>query len=123
MKRALRSSLPALILAAALPAAAFAADKQSDVKITNDTDWEIHHFYLSSTDDEAWGPDQLGDDVIGTGDSFTLTAIPCDEYDVKLVDEEGDECVVGAVDICGKGEEWVLTSKDLVECQAATAGG
>ena len=120
MKRALRSSLPVLILAAALPAAAFAAGKTSDVKITNDTDWEIHHFYLSSTDEENWGPDQLGDDVIGTGESFVLADIPCDEYDVKLVDEEGDECVVGAVDVCGKGEEWVLTSNDLVECQAAT---
>ncbi len=120
MKRALRSSLPALVLAAALPAAAFAAAKQSDVKITNKTDWEIHHFYLSSTDEENWGPDQLGEDVIDTGESFVLADIPCDEYDVKLVDEEGDECVVGAVDICGKGEEWQLTSKDLLECQAAT---
>ena len=122
MKRALRLSLPALFLAATLPVVAFAASKKTNVKITNDTDWEIHHFYLSSTDDENWGPDQLGDDVIGTGESFTLMGIPCDEYDVKLVDEEGDECVVGAVDICGKGEEWQLTSKDLVECQAATAG-
>ena len=123
MKRALRSSLPALILVAALPAAAFAAAKQSDVKITNNTDWEIHHFYLSSTEEENWGPDQLGDDeddVISKGDSFILVEIPCDEYDIKLVDEEGDECVVGAVDICGKGEEWVLTSNDLLECQAAT---
>ena len=120
MKRALRFSLPAFLLAAALPGAALAAGKSSDVKITNDTDWEIHHFYLSSTDEENWGPDQLGEDVIGTGESFILADIPCDEYDVKLVDEEGDECVVGAVDICGKGEEWRLTSKDLLECQAAT---
>ena len=123
MKRALRGLLP-LLLAAALPAVAAAADgKTSDVKITHDSEWEIHHVYLSSSDDEKWGPDQLGDgddDVISKGESFILVEIPCDEYDIKLVDEEGDECVVGAVDICGKGEEWVLTSKDLLECQAAT---
>jgi hypothetical protein len=118
MKRALRRLLPVL-LAVALPAIA-AAGKKADVKITNGSDWEIHHFYLSSTDDGRWGPDQLGDEVIGSGESFTLAEVPCGEYDVKLVDEEGDECVVGGVDICGKGEEWALTSKDLLECQAAT---
>jgi hypothetical protein len=35
-------------------------------------------FYLSSSDDEEWGPDQLGEDVIGTDESFELRNIPCD---------------------------------------------
>lgn len=119
MKRTLHC-IVAIMLAAVFPAAASAA-KKADVKITNRSDWEIHHFYLSSTEDDEWGPDQLGDEVIDTGDSFTLTDVPCDDYDVKLIDEDGDECVVGAVDICGKGQEWVITSKILLACQEATA--
>lgn len=119
MRHALRRLAP-LLLAIALPAAA-AAPKKADVEITNASDWEIHHFYLSSTDDESWGPDQLGEDVIGTGESFTLMRVPCDQYDVKIVDEEGDECVIGAVDICGQEQQWSITSKALLECQAATA--
>jgi hypothetical protein len=47
-----------------------------------------------------------------------LTGIPCDTWDVKLVDEDGDECVVQDVNICGAGDTWVINSKDLLKCQA-----
>ena len=111
-----------LVLAIALPLAAPARSKRAaDVKITNRTEWEIHELYLSSTDEKNWGPDQLGDDVIGKDESFVLADIPCDDYDVKIVDEEGDECVVAAVDICGKDEQWTITSGDLLKCEAGTA--
>jgi hypothetical protein len=101
------------------PAPAHAAKgKKAAVKINNKSDWEIHHFYLSSTDDDEWGPDQLGDEVVGTDDSFTLKSIPCDSYDIKLVDEDGDECVVEDVDICGGAEKWTITNKILLGCQA-----
>ena len=117
MKHPLRSLAPVL-LAIALPAAA--AAKKADVQITNRSDWDIHHFFLSAVDEEQWGPDQLGDEVIASGDSFTLTEVPCDEYDVRLVDEDGDECVVGAVDICGQNQSWVIKSEDLLACEEAS---
>jgi len=100
-----------------LPAAAHAAGKKANVKIVNKSDWEIHHFFLSPTEEEHWGPDQLGDDVVGTGEAFTLKTIPCDSYDVKLVDEDGDECVVEAVDICGGSEQWTITNQALLACE------
>jgi hypothetical protein len=114
--------LLAVAFAAALPFAAHAAAKRAaDVKVTNRTDWEIHELYLSSADDENWGPDQLADDVIKKGESFTLLGIPCDDYDVKIVDEEGDARIVAKVDICGDNQEWAITSGDLLQCQAGTA--
>ena len=104
-----------------LPATADAAKgRKASVKIVNKSDWEIHHLFLSSTEDEEWGPDQLGDDVIGTDESFLLRNIPCDSYDVKLVDEDDDECVVEDVDICGGSEQWTITNKILLGCQAAS---
>lgn len=104
-----------------LTADAYAAKgKKASVKILNKSDWEIHHFFLSSTEEEEWGPDQLGDDVIGTGDSFTLKSIPCDSYDVKLIDEDDDECVVEEVDICGGSEQWTITNQILLGCQEAS---
>ena len=99
--------------------AALAASKTANVKIVNKSKWVIAEIYLSSVDDEEWGPDQLQQHVINPGESFTLSKIPCDSWDVKLVDDEGDECVVGAVDICGGSDTWVINSKDLVACQAA----
>lgn len=99
----------------------FAADanaaRKSDVTVHNDSDFAILHFFLSSSADDEWGPDQLGDHVIKNGGSFTLTGIPCDEYDVKLVDEDGDECIVEAVDVCGEDDEWLITDEDLLDCE------
>jgi hypothetical protein len=120
-KTAILCGLAVMCLAVlGLPAAAHAAAKKASVKVLNKSDWEIHQFFLSSTEDDEWGPDQLGDDVIGTGDSFTLKNIPCDSYDVKLIDEEDDECVVEDVDICGGSEQWTITNKILLGCQEAS---
>jgi|RifCSP16_1_1023843.scaffolds.fasta_scaffold339153_1 hypothetical protein len=95
------------------------AEKKSNVTVVNQSAWDIHHFFLSPADENEWGPDQLGDQVIGTGDSFELTGVPCDEFDVRLVDEDGDECMVFGVDICGSNERWEIESSDLLECEAS----
>jgi hypothetical protein len=105
------------VVAAALGFVRQASAKDASVTIQNQSDWEIHQFFLSSADNDDWGPDQLRNDVIGKGKSFKLNGIPCDTYDVKLVDEDGDECVVKGVDICSKGATWTIGSKDLVSCQ------
>ncbi len=105
-------------LAFTIPSVAAAAN--ATVTVANQSDWEIHQFFLSPAETDKWGPDQLDENVIGKGESFKLTDIPCNTYDVKLVDEEGDECVVEAVDICGGKGTWTITSKALVNCQAET---
>jgi len=107
----------ALLFACVFAAEANAAGTKSDVTIHNDSEWSIHHFFLSSSTEGEWGPDQLGDEVIKNGGSFTLTGIPCDEYDVRLVDEDGDECVVEAVDVCGEDDSWLITDEDLLDCE------
>jgi len=71
-------------------------------------------------DEDDWGPDQLGDEVIASGESFHLNAIPCDAYDVRIVDEDGDECVVGGVALCADKDAWVINDDDLLSCQAET---
>ncbi len=98
-----------------LPAAAEA--KPSKVVIKNKSDWEIHHLFLSPTDDDQWGADQLGEHVIEPGEAFELKGVPCDSYDVKLVDEDGDECEIADVDICGGSQGWVIDNDDLLECE------
>lgn len=109
----------AALVVLTVPAQLHAAKKAS-VKVVNKSDWQIEQFYLSSSEEDEWGPDQLGEEVIGTGESFTLKSIPCDVYDVMLVDEDGDECVVEEVDVCGGAESWVITNKILLGCQEAS---
>jgi hypothetical protein len=106
-----------LAVGAVLAAAFTVSGAASNVTVYNQTKWVLAHFYLSPVDEAEWGPDQLGDEVIGTGESFELRNIPCDSYDVRLVDEDGDECIVAEVDICGGDEGWVIDSDALLECE------
>jgi hypothetical protein len=110
------------VAALALPATAFAAADNSTIHIKNKSDWEIHHFFLSPSDQDEWGPDQLGKEVIEVGGSFELHKVPCDNYDIKLIDEDGDECVIGGVDICASKEGWVITNDELLDCESETDG-
>ena len=115
MKNTIKLSLAALLLCT-LTLPALGADRAT-VEVINQSKWEIHHLYLSSSDDREWGPDQLGEHVLVKGDSYTVTDIPCDLYDIKVVDEDGDECVIEEVDLCGDDTYWKITDKDLLECE------
>jgi hypothetical protein len=97
----------------------FSAD-DSNVIVVNKSLWAIHEMYFSPTDETEWGEDQLGDTTIETGEQFTLTGLPCDKWDVRVVDEDGDECVIGGVTLCEDTDEWVINDSDLLTCQAAT---
>lgn len=113
--------LLAVTLAMAIgPVTLLAGVLDSEVEIINQSAWDIHHLFLSSTSDSDWGPDQLGEDVIASGESFKLEDIPCDDYDVRIVDEDGDTCVIGGVGLCANDEAWKITDEDLLTCQVAT---
>lgn len=90
--------------------------RTATVTIRNTSNWNLNHFYLSPHDQNAWGPDQLGAEIIGTGESFTITDIPCDAYDLKLVDEDGDQCIIMDVDLCNDDSEWVIDQSVLANC-------
>jgi hypothetical protein len=117
-------SLFALVVVGALASVAItatAADKKkASVKVVNKSDWTIVELYLSPVNDTKWGPDQLGEETIKPGDTYTLTDVPCDNWDVRLVDEDKDVCIVEDVDICAASETWTITSKDLLKCQEAS---
>ncbi|NJL29670.1 MAG: hypothetical protein HC897_18150 [Thermoanaerobaculia bacterium] len=117
MEKRLLSLVTLALVASALLASPVLAAGKSAVTLYNKSDWDIHHFFLSPSDDEEWGPDQLGDHVLVSKESFELHGIPCDEYDVRLIDEDGDECVLGGVDVCGSDEGWVITNDDLIACE------
>ncbi len=89
------------------------------ITVSNESRWEIHHLYLSSTDDQYWGPDQLGEDIIRPGHTFKLTDIPCNKYDVKVVDEDGDACVINSIKMCGDAQVWHLTNEELLSCEGS----
>jgi hypothetical protein len=103
------------LLVAALAAVATAA-YASDLVIRNESSWDIHRIYLSSTDSESWGEDQLDDDILQSGQTLTLHGIDCDYYDVMLVDEDGDKCELRNIKLCSD-KVWTIDSDELLECE------
>lgn len=92
------------------------AQNRYQLKIQNDSRYDIYHLYVSSSEEEHWGPDQLGDHVLESDTSYTLTDIVPGEYDIKFVDEDGDACVLRNVKIF-QNTSWSLTTKWLARCE------
>lgn len=111
------------LLAAALLTTSFTSSAHAlSLEFVNKSKWDIHELYFSPADQKSWGPDQLGDDVIEHGDTFTLTKIARDVYDVKIVDEDGDSCEINDVDFKAS-EKFTLTEDILLGCQQNTDQG
>ncbi|MDT5061237.1 MAG: hypothetical protein QOH63_1696 [Acidobacteriota bacterium] len=102
----------------ALPMASHAQPQKAQFMIVNQSDWDIHGLFLSPTHKDTWGPDQLGDEIIKHGGgSFTIHSIPCGHYDIKVVDEDGDACVIEDVVMCKDHTHWDITNKELANCE------
>lgn len=95
----------------------------SQIEVANKSDYAILKLYLTPHDANEWGPDQLQEDILAKNETLVLKGIECNSYDVKLVDKDGDECIVKDVDLCLKTERWEMTTEALVGCQALTSSG
>ncbi len=112
------TALSAVLALSLCFASAIGAGAQgTSATLANGSDLDIYELYLSPSQQSRWGPDQLGEYVLESGMSFTLSGMRCGDYDLKLVDEDGDECVVHEQYLCGDMGEWVLTNEELLECE------
>lgn len=95
------------------------------VKVVNGTSWTIKEMYMRASGETDWGRELLGDNVVidAEGGEHTVRQIPCGDYDVRLVDEDGDECVIEGQNLCDEGLTWEFTSEDLLACQSDTGAG
>lgn len=89
-----------------------------DAKLTieNDSSFAFVEINLSPVDAETWGADILASDILYPGESFEISGIECDYYDIRVVDEDFDECIVQEVDLCLTDEEWVIDDVMLSIC-------
>lgn len=114
--------LAALSTAVAIGATLNAHAKPIDVEFFNKSKWTIEEMYLSPTHEDKWGEDQLGEAVIKPNTSYKLTGIPENKYDFKLVDEDGDECVVEGLRVA-QSSSLEITDQNLLSCQDETESG
>ena len=114
-----KQKVSAFLIAVALCSFSVAAKADVSFTLKNSSKWDLHHLYLSDVDSKSWGPDQLQEETINSGESFTLRGIEEGSYDVRIVDEDGDECVVEDVEF-SDSEAVKLTDEMLLGCQAGT---
>ncbi len=105
----------ALCLAVGATAPAGAINNRIRVGIQNNSSYDIYEVHMSSTGDDNWGPDLLRNDVLATGESVMVTADP-GSYDLKLVDEDGDACIVMNLALYGDAA-WSITDRWLLGCE------
>ena len=85
------------------------------VTLSNESGLTINRFYMSSTNDGSWESDLLGNGVLRSGYHTTIYADRGD-YDVKLVDRDGDQCIVKGVTVSGD-RTLTITSDMLMQCE------
>jgi hypothetical protein len=86
------------------------------VRIENGSRYQVSRMYLSPASNNYWGPDLLGSHVLPNGYVFTTREMPTGQYDLKLVDEDGDVCVVSGLSI-GEDTSWRITDRWLLNCE------
>ena len=85
-------------------------DSDSTLLVVNESDFVIEEIYITDVDSSGWGPDLTGGDILLPEEEMLLTDIPCDFYDVLMVDETGLECEVLDIDLCFDDATWVITN-------------
>ena len=96
-------------------AMAGAQDYLRSFTLINRSSYTIRRLYLSPTSLGIWGYDRLGSNVLNPGYKVTVQIEP-GYYDMKLVDEDGDSCVVSDIDF-RNSDYLVLNNANLLACE------
>ncbi|WP_137180270.1 hypothetical protein [Roseomonas sp. AR75] len=72
LTRFLRRALPAAFLSLALAAPVAAQTSDPSFRLNNRSGVTINEVYVSSANDNAWGPDRLGQDVLQPGQTLII---------------------------------------------------
>jgi hypothetical protein len=95
-----------LILAAILAIAVtspLAAQSKLDFTLVNKTGLTIDYIYVSPTNDNEWGEDVMGRDVLEHGESVDIVFSRSEKscmWDLKIKDADGDEVSWSNLDLC-----------------------
>ncbi len=84
-----------------------AQNRKLDFSLVNKTGLTIDEVYVSPSDDDEWGEDVMGKDVLKNGESvdieFSRKETTC-LWDLKVVDSEEDSIEWTKLDLCKANE-------------------
>ena len=106
MKRIAMALCLAVVVAAS--AGVFAGDQ--DFVLVNKTGLTIDELYVSPSNDNEWGEDVLGKDVLANNEEVEITFSRKETecvWDLKIVDEDDDDVIWEDINLC-KAEQITL---------------
>jgi len=89
----------------------------ASLTVDNESSFTIIEINLSPVGEVSFGADLLGAEVLEPGDSFIVSDLDCDVYDIRLLDEDNDECILTDIDLCFDNAVWTLDDAELAACQ------
>ena len=87
------------------------------ITVVNNSSRDIRHVYLSPSNQDNWGPDQLGGAMIAAGGgSYTLNDVACSQNDIKVIAEDQNGCFLYQIVSCGQDATWTITNAATPDC-------
>jgi hypothetical protein len=112
--------LPILIILfgmfACLPLFSNAHANATRITITNNSSRDIRHVYLSPSNQDNWGPDQVNGSIPPGGGSVTLDNVSCAGADIKVIAEDQNGCFLYQVVACNNNVTWTITNDAVPDC-------
>jgi len=106
-KLALVASCLAVVAVASITLQATQQRRNLDFTLVNKTGLTIMEVYLSPTNEDEWGEDVMGKDVLGNSEKVDITfssgETECN-WDLKIVDEDDDEVEWSKLNLCTANE-------------------
>ncbi len=111
-------ALTAAMLAATVVLPAAQAQEANTFRIVNNSSWRLDHVYVSPASYNRWGDDLLSGYMYPN--QYLDLRVYDGYYDVKVVDKDGDSCMLAKQHLYG-GTVWTLDNVKLLSCEILTA--
>jgi hypothetical protein len=88
----------------------------TSITVVNNSSSAIRHIYLSPTNEENWGADQLESSTISPGGGSYTLSVSCSAADIKVIAEDAEGCFLSQVVTCGQSSTWTITNESGRNC-------
>lgn len=103
--------------------AASSGSADGTITVHNRSGYALFHLYLSAPQRNAWSEDHTHNHTFHDGTSLALRGVECGSYDIRVLDEDGDECVLRDQRVCGEHGGLTLNGAELATCPGWTPAG